>query len=200
VRLFRVDFADPSPLNSALPPPPPAPGSRYLGLLRRKFIETAQNYLVEMKDSADSKSSASTYLGSVYINIMFTEVPPPPLRRAYSWKPSPLTIQFLLNFSVFQMAARVGKNIVRALLREKMRELKVPSSEPYRQLVLHLFNLFSGHHPLATKFWTATSPSNRILKISSQRSRTKVPLLPLHHKPLHMTSSDLSFCSLPNPV
>lgn len=54
------------------------------------------------------------------------------------------------------MAARVAKNIIRALLREKMKQLKVPSSEPYRQLVLLLFNLFSGHHQLSSKFWTAT--------------------------------------------
>lgn len=30
------------------------------------------------------------------------------------------------------MAARVAKNMIRALLREKMKQLKVPSSEPYR--------------------------------------------------------------------
>lgn len=59
------------------------------------------------------------------------------------------------------MAARVAKNIIRALLREKMKQLKVPSSEPYRQLVLQLFNLFSGHHRLSSKFWTATTTAIR---------------------------------------
>lgn len=32
------------------------------------------------------------------------------------------------------MATRVCKNIVRSLLREKMKELKAPSSEPYHQV------------------------------------------------------------------
>jgi hypothetical protein len=54
-----------------------------------------------------------------------------------------------------QMVARVAKNIIRAMLREKMKELKVPSSEPYRQLVLTLLNLFSGHSDKAHEFWTS---------------------------------------------
>jgi hypothetical protein len=53
------------------------------------------------------------------------------------------------------MVARVAKNIIRAMLREKMKELKVPSSEPYRQLVLTLLNLFSGHSDKAHEFWTS---------------------------------------------
>jgi hypothetical protein len=54
------------------------------------------------------------------------------------------------------MAVWVGKNIIRVLLCEKMKQLKVPLSEPYRQLVLNLFNLFLGQHPLSTTFWTTT--------------------------------------------
>ncbi|KAL6079943.1 Clu domain-containing protein [Balamuthia mandrillaris] len=57
-----------------------------------------------------------------------------------------------------EMAARVCKNIIRALLREKMKALKVPSSEPYRQLVLQLFNLFSGHSTYSHHFWTSNTP------------------------------------------
>lgn len=34
----------------------------------------------------------------------------------------------------YQMVARVCKTMVRALLREKMKELQVPSSEPYKQV------------------------------------------------------------------
>ena len=56
------------------------------------------------------------------------------------------------------MAARIAKNIIRALVREKMKTLKVPSSEPYRQLVLALFNLFSNRTPASTAFWTSTEP------------------------------------------
>jgi hypothetical protein len=54
------------------------------------------------------------------------------------------------------MAARVCKDIIRALLREKTKELRVPSSEPYRQLVLHLFNLFSGYSASSDRFWNST--------------------------------------------
>ena len=57
-----------------------------------------------------------------------------------------------------QMAARVAKNMIRAMLREKMKDLKVPSSEPYRQLVLTLLNLYSGQLPEAHAFWTSTTP------------------------------------------
>ncbi len=57
-----------------------------------------------------------------------------------------------------QMAARVCKNIIRALVREKMKQLKVPSSEPYRQLVLALFNLFSGYSKISNYFWTSNVP------------------------------------------
>jgi hypothetical protein len=71
------------------------------------------------------------------------------------------------------MAARVGKNFIRALLREKMKQLKVPSSEPYRQLVLNLFNLFSGQHHLSTKFWTATQPTHRVFNLSAQRKEVR---------------------------
>lgn len=56
------------------------------------------------------------------------------------------------------MAARVCKNMIRALLREKMKELKVPSSEPYRQLALSLFNIFAGNSPHSLKFWVSTKP------------------------------------------
>lgn len=56
------------------------------------------------------------------------------------------------------MAARVCKNLIRALLREKMKELKVPSSEPYRQLVLALFNIFAGNSPHSPQFWISTRP------------------------------------------
>jgi len=56
------------------------------------------------------------------------------------------------------MAARVCKNLIRALLREKMKELKVPSSEPYRQLVLALFNIFAGNSPYSQNFWVSTRP------------------------------------------
>jgi hypothetical protein len=45
------------------------------------------------------------------------------------------------------MAARVAKNMIRALLREKMKQLKVPSSEPYRyrplDLIMHLLSVSS---------------------------------------------------------
>lgn len=60
---------------------------------------------------------------------------------------------------LFKMAARICKNLIRALLREKMKELKVPGSEPYRQLVLALFNIFSGNSKeLSHEFWTSTQP------------------------------------------
>jgi hypothetical protein len=59
-----------------------------------------------------------------------------------------------------QMAARVCKNMIRALLREKMRELKVPSSEPYKQLVVDLFNLFSHYSSQSDHFWTSTETPN----------------------------------------
>lgn len=58
------------------------------------------------------------------------------------------------------MAARVCKCMVRALLREKMRELRVPSSEPYKQLVVDLFNIFSHHSPQSRHFWTSTETPN----------------------------------------
>jgi hypothetical protein len=50
--------------------------------------------------------------------------------------------------------------MIRALLREKMRELKVPSSEPYKQLVVDLFNLFSRYSPQSHHFWTSTETPN----------------------------------------
>ncbi len=69
------------------------------------------------------------------------------------------------------MVARVAKNIIRAMLREKMKELKVPSSEPYRQLVLTLLNLFSGHSDKAHEFWT----SNKAPPIDEKAIRHPYP-------------------------
>jgi len=53
-----------------------------------------------------------------------------------------------------EMAARVCKNIVRFFLRQKMRQLQVPSSEPYRRVILALFNIFSGYSQYSHNFWT----------------------------------------------
>jgi len=66
-----------------------------------------------------------------------------------------MTLYFLM-----QMVARVCKSMIRALLREKMRELKVPSSEPYKQLVVDLFNLFSRYSSQSQHFWTSTETPN----------------------------------------
>ena len=49
------------------------------------------------------------------------------------------------------MAARVCKNMIRAMLREKMKTATIASQEPFRQLVLQLFNYFSN----TPTFWTS---------------------------------------------
>lgn len=56
------------------------------------------------------------------------------------------------------MAARVCKNIIQALLREKMKRLKVPSEEPYRHLLLQIFNMLASHSRDSVHFWSAIKP------------------------------------------
>lgn len=56
------------------------------------------------------------------------------------------------------MAARVCKNIIQALLREKMKRLKVPSEEPYRHLLLQIFNMLASHSQDSVHFWSAIKP------------------------------------------
>jgi len=77
------------------------------------------------------------------------------------------------------MAARVAKNIICAMLREKMKVLKVPSSEPYRQLVLALFNLFSGHSAESSHFWTSNCPppiAKEAVRTESKEEDLPLPL------------------------
>lgn len=57
-----------------------------------------------------------------------------------------------------EMAARVCKNIIQALLREKMKRLKVPSEEPYRHLLLQIFNMLASHSQDSVHFWSAIKP------------------------------------------
>src|SRR5688500_7974935 len=56
------------------------------------------------------------------------------------------------------MAARACKDLIRALVREKMKQLKVPSSEPYRKLILDLFHLFTGYASESIQFWAFNLP------------------------------------------
>lgn len=94
---------------------------RFLGALRSRFLVTAKQYDLHLMGHIDT----------VYSSLMFTEV-----RTAA--RPSPpshsnvLASSRALGGGYHQMAARVAKNMIRALLREKMKQLKVPSSEPYR--------------------------------------------------------------------
>ncbi len=79
---------------------------RYLGELRRQLAQH------KMHDDV-----------SIYKGLLFTEV------RPASHISLTTTLANTLGQLLVQMAARVCKNIIRRLLRGKMRELRVPSSE-----------------------------------------------------------------------
>jgi len=74
----------------------------------------------------------------------------------------PSTDSLYHSLILTEMAARVCKNIIRALMRVKMRDLRAESEEPYRQLVLHLFNIFTGYSQHSTQkqdmFWESKEP------------------------------------------
>jgi hypothetical protein len=98
-----------------------------------------------------------------------------------------------------QMVARVAKNIIRAMLREKMKELKVPSSEPYRQLVLTLLNLFSGHSDKAHEFWTSNKAppiDEKAIRVGSTHPFLFLRFRSLTSPPPHQCSDELQFAKL----
>eukprot|EP01087_Luapelamoeba_hula_P000097 TRINITY_DN10051_c0_g1_i1.p1 TRINITY_DN10051_c0_g1~~TRINITY_DN10051_c0_g1_i1.p1 ORF type:complete len:564 (+),score=53.42 TRINITY_DN10051_c0_g1_i1:3-1694(+) len=64
----------------------------------------------------------------------------------------------LSTLMLTEMAARVCKNLIRALLREKMKETRVPSAEPYKEVILATFNIFSGASKAAADFWNSVEP------------------------------------------
>ncbi|KAL6058241.1 Histidine kinase A [Balamuthia mandrillaris] len=98
-----------------------------------------------------------------------------------------------------EMAARVCKDYIRALLREKMKELKVPSEEPYRQLVLDLFNLFSGMSKHSENFWLSTDlPKKKKKQHTKKPSSSFTPSSPLSSPSSSALTSEESF--MPPPL
>jgi len=51
------------------------------------------------------------------------------------------------------MCARVVKNKLRTLLRNRMKQLKVPLEDPYRRLVVEYLNVVLGHSEQSEQYW-----------------------------------------------
>eukprot|EP01087_Luapelamoeba_hula_P016079 TRINITY_DN4910_c0_g1_i3.p1 TRINITY_DN4910_c0_g1~~TRINITY_DN4910_c0_g1_i3.p1 ORF type:complete len:1148 (-),score=105.56 TRINITY_DN4910_c0_g1_i3:29-3472(-) len=108
-------------------------------------VDTLKRQLVHLLHNAHTYGINRRYLGLIRGHLLNM-----PHQDCCTWK-----FRIMLYT---EMAARVCKNIIRSLLREKMKELKLPGSEPYRKLVLSLFNVFSWASPHSARFWTSHKP------------------------------------------
>lgn len=52
-----------------------------------------------------------------------------------------------------EMLARVIKDLLRGQMRSKMREVRVLSEEPFKEVVIRVFNLILGKHKNSASFW-----------------------------------------------
>jgi hypothetical protein len=54
------------------------------------------------------------------------------------------------------MIARVAKNSLRRILRKKMRQVKIPSEDPYLKIILKYLNTLLGQEKKSDLFWKKT--------------------------------------------
>lgn len=52
-----------------------------------------------------------------------------------------------------EMIARVIKDLLRGQMRTKMREVRILSEEPFKEVVVRVFNLILGRHKSSSSFW-----------------------------------------------
>jgi hypothetical protein len=57
------------------------------------------------------------------------------------------------QFLITEMIARVIKDLLRGQMRAKMREVRVLSEEPFKEVVVRVFNLILGRHKNSYSFW-----------------------------------------------
>lgn len=69
------------------------------------------------------------------------------LLRTHVTKPHVKTL--LLN----EMMSRAIKCTLQMLMRKKMEQIRVPSEEPYRRLVIDYFNVLLGKRPESDMYW-----------------------------------------------
>ncbi len=63
---------------------------------------------------------------------------------------------------LLEMVARVIKDVLRSQMRNIMREVRVLSEEPFKQIVLKTFNYTLGRDPQSAKFWAIVK--NRLVR------------------------------------
>lgn len=64
------------------------------------------------------------------------------------------------TFLLIEIFSRVIKNLLRLLLREKMKLLRVPLEEPYRRLVIEYLNLLFGESDRSDEYWNTVIRKN----------------------------------------
>ena len=64
------------------------------------------------------------------------------------------------TFLLIEIFARVAKNLLRYLLREKMKSLRLPLEEPYRKLIIDYLNLLFGDSDRSDVYWNTVIRKN----------------------------------------
>ena len=67
------------------------------------------------------------------------------------------------TFILIEIFARVIKNLLRLLLREKMKSLRLPLEEPYRRLVIDYLNLVFGESDRSDLYWNTVIRRNVVI-------------------------------------
>lgn len=64
-----------------------------------------------------------------------------------------LSSPYMSQYFLLEMIARVVKRTIRACLRKKMEEIKIPASGPYKQDIAEYLNILLGNRPESETYW-----------------------------------------------
>lgn len=127
----------PRGLSGSMSTPSPAmapPGAAFNAMIDSKDVETSSKELdiILMNEEMHRIGLNLRHLGEVRAHVKSD----PPRQRI-----------------LIEMAARVIKDLLRAHLRHKMREVRVLSEEPFKEVVIKVFNFVLGRSIQSNSFW-----------------------------------------------